>query len=363
MSSQQLIVNEVLAFIIHAIDTMDEVSILQICKSNFKEEEVCSAKSLVFQSLGKADQMPSRRRDGGEKSLQDIITLLKETDPDHVPVFVAKRLDRLPPVTFDHVDVTRLLKDITSLKFSQAELMKKLEASEAAVSDLRAEVVSLRNTVSISRSPEHANVNTRRGAQNASIGSLCASPDANNSPAAPRPAETSAAPMTLTSHVSVSTPRAYAAAAAAPKPAPRRPEQSKIERPTTDNDGFTKVERKKKKKPVSQNKCGNAPTGPNHLLFPATPTTQLYVSRLHHKIETEHVVEYVRLKTKWSLRVEKLVSRHETNFNSFVLRVPTTHLSTFTAEEFWPKGVVFRRFRGRLPDTTMRRTSPTKCAT
>ncbi|CAH0400185.1 unnamed protein product [Chilo suppressalis] len=53
---------------------------LKICKSNFKEEEVCSGKTLLFRSVGKADQMPSRPRDGTEKSLQDIVTLLKKLD-------------------------------------------------------------------------------------------------------------------------------------------------------------------------------------------------------------------------------------------------------------------------------------------
>ena len=163
MSSQTLIANEVLAFIKHAIDYMDEVSILQICKSSFKEDDISSAKLLLFTTLGKLSQMPSRRRDGTEKSLQDIITLLKETDPDDVPEFVAKDLHKLPPVTFDHVDVTRLLKDVTLLKQSQVEMQRQLEVSNNTISDLRAEVVLLRNAFSESRSPSDNFVNTRRG--------------------------------------------------------------------------------------------------------------------------------------------------------------------------------------------------------
>ncbi|XP_072931715.1 uncharacterized protein [Epargyreus clarus] len=165
MRSEQLIANEVLAFIQHAIDTMDEVSIIQICKSNFTREEIGSAKILLFESLGMSDRMPSRRKDEkGEKRLQDIINLLKVTDPDDLPAFVAKNIHKLPPVTFDHVDVTRLLKDITALKTSLAEVVLKLEASQDTISDLRAEVATLRNTVAVSRSPEVTNINTRRGA-------------------------------------------------------------------------------------------------------------------------------------------------------------------------------------------------------
>ncbi|KAM3956623.1 uncharacterized protein ACR2FA_009398 [Aphomia sociella] len=217
MGSEQLIANELLAFIQHAIDTMDEVSIMQICKSNFKEEEICNSKVLLYQTLGKGDRIPSRRRDEkGERSLQDIISLLKETDPDDVPAFVAKQLHKLPPVTFDHVDVTRLLKDITTLKAGLVEVQLRLEASESTICDLRAELVSLKSNDSVSGSHEVANINTRRGAKNASIGSIesANSPSAAVSSVAPRPVPRSPTSGQMTSSVSTSTPRAYAAAAA-----------------------------------------------------------------------------------------------------------------------------------------------------
>ncbi|XP_026330950.1 uncharacterized protein LOC113238327, partial [Hyposmocoma kahamanoa] len=383
MSSQQLIANELLAFIIHAIDTMDEVSIVQICKSNFSEDEICSGKMLLFQRLGKAEEMPSRRRDGGVKSLQDIITLLKETDPDDVPTFVAKELHKLPPVTFDHVDVTRLLKDITSLKSSLAEVQCKLEASDNIISELRTQVALLSNAVSVCRSPEASNVNTRRGAAlNASVSSFESAHNASPFVAAtahdaPRPAARPSASVEM-SRVCTSTPtRAYAAVAAVAA-STSRPATSKFERRQSakdknnfrvpvsevakpqrqtvqcDEDGFTKVV---KRKPTSRNQCGTAPTGPNFLLRPAVPTTLLYLSRLHYSTKSEEIVEYIRHKTKYTLRVERLESRRNVNFNSFVVRIPTEHLSTFMKEEFWPKGVIYRRFRGRLPDTRLRQTS------
>ncbi|PZC87129.1 hypothetical protein B5X24_HaOG201365 [Helicoverpa armigera] len=391
MSAQTLIANEVLAFIKHAIDYMDEISILQICKTSFNEDEISSAKLLLFTTLGKVSQMPSRRRDGTQKSVQDIITLFKETDPDDVPEFVAKDLHKLPPVTFDHVDVTRLLKDITILKQSQAEMQHQLEVSNNTISDLRAEVVELRNAISASRSPtaSDSNVNTRRGAQNASICSFesagsNASPTAENACvatcAAAVPAST---PVETTTRVGSSTPkRAYAAIVAAKKPVEPQNSQVKLavntkggkksrSKPnqvlrrqgpkddTCDKDGFIKVERRKKKKPTCRNQCGTALAGPNMLLRPAIPTTLLYVSRLHHSTKVEEVVEYLRVKTNWTLRVERLEPRHNTNFNSFVVRVPTQGLEKVLKEDFWPKGVMYRRFRGRLRGTSQRNTTPT----
>ncbi|CAH4034220.1 unnamed protein product [Pieris brassicae] len=48
--------------------------------------------------------------------MEDILCVIKETDPELVPIFVARDLQRLPPVTFDHVDATRLLRDIIKLQ-------------------------------------------------------------------------------------------------------------------------------------------------------------------------------------------------------------------------------------------------------
>uniref|UniRef100_A0A2A4JTK8 Uncharacterized protein n=1 Tax=Heliothis virescens TaxID=7102 RepID=A0A2A4JTK8_HELVI len=157
--SQALIANELLAFLQQKLDVMDEVSAIQICATNFNEEDVAAAKLLLYTSLNKCDQMVSRRRDGTRKSIQDIITLLKETDSDDVPTFVARDLNKLPPVTFDHVDVTSLLKDIVIFKASLVDVQKRLDASQVTVADLRKELSDLRNTVTVTRSPSAFKVN------------------------------------------------------------------------------------------------------------------------------------------------------------------------------------------------------------
>lgn len=373
MSTQPLIANELLAFIQHAIDTMDEVSIQQICKSNFKEEDISSGKRLLFQCLGKLDEMPARRRDGTEKSVGDIITLLKVTDPDDVPAFVAKDLHKLPPVTFDHVDVTRLLKDIISLKTSLAEVQCKLTTSENTIEELRAEVLMLRKTVAVSGSPTPSakTANMCRGATNALVSSFesataHASPRANIADAAlTHSGDRHVPPAQATTRVSTSTPkRAYAAIAAKGGKQVQQSEEPLTGLPQevhkknqNDKEGFTLVEKKKKRKPTCRNQCGTAVTGHNHLLRPAVPATLLYVSRLHDSTKVEEIVEFIKIKTKLHLKIEQLHSKHRVDFKSFVIRVPTEHLSIFMKEEFWPRGVVYRRFRGRLPDTA-RHTTP-----
>ncbi|XP_072934813.1 uncharacterized protein [Epargyreus clarus] len=299
MRSEQLIANEVLAFIQHAIDTMDEVSIIQICKTNF-----------------------TRRTNREKKDFRNIINLLKVTDPDDLPAFVAKNIHKLPLVTFDHVDVTRLLKDITALKTSLADVVLK--------------------------SPEVNNINTRRGACKTSSACFESAKLDTTPTAAPACGDTcvprlAPPPAEVSPCVVMSTPqRDYAAAASRQLPGKRKttrperesgipriePPRSAVSNHVADKDGFIKVERKKRKPPC-RNQCGTAPTGTNHLLRPAVPVTHVYVSRLHHNTKPSDITEYLAVKTKYRLVVEKLEARNAVNFSSFVVRVPTEHIATY----------------------------------
>lgn len=103
------------------IDFLDELSVVQICATNFTDCEVEAGKSILYELIPDGSRCVQRKReDKKKKNIKDVIKLFKETHPTKQPSFVAKNLDKLPPVTFDHVDVSRLLKDIAYLK---AEIM------------------------------------------------------------------------------------------------------------------------------------------------------------------------------------------------------------------------------------------------
>ncbi|PZC82043.1 hypothetical protein B5X24_HaOG211599 [Helicoverpa armigera] len=373
--SEQLVANELLAFLQQKLDVMDEVSAIQICATNFSEDDVAAAKQLLYRLLNKGDQMVSRRRDGTKKSIQDIITLLKETDPDDVPTFVAKDLSKLPPVTFDHVDVTCLLKDLVFLKASLADVQKQLNASQNTVASLRSEVNELRKSVAVTRSPVDAscNVNTRRGAcldvSGASFASAVLSPsplsppNAESAQCAPR-APRCPAPVPAAPPLAAATPLdQLLVSAASAKPNGVRREHASVAGSTigakmkpvpvkgpdrADDDGFVMVQRRKRRQRTNKNRCGAA-VEPNTKIRAAKPNTPVYISRLHYTTKAEDIVEYVRQKLKYAPRVQLLESRHNANFKAFVVRVPTCFLHLVLDENFWPQDVVFRRFRGQVP--------------
>lgn len=163
-----VVISEILAFIQNQVDVMTEDSITRLCVTAFSLEDVVAAKSLLYQSMKTSEKKIARkgRAEGRvQRDLEDIISLIKCTEAELMPIFVAKELRKLPPVTFDHIDVTRLLKDIIFLK-DQLEVVRDQYATVDQVNQLRAELYTTRQ-VSMVSSPEHSKfVNTKRGASN-----------------------------------------------------------------------------------------------------------------------------------------------------------------------------------------------------
>lgn len=114
--SCNIVINEVLAFIQNKHNVMDDVSLVRICLTGFSAEAVEQAKKLLYESVDGGEKYISRRKDKAERDIEDIIRLIKNTSTAKLPIFVAKDLHKLPPVNFENIDVTRLLKDILNLQ-------------------------------------------------------------------------------------------------------------------------------------------------------------------------------------------------------------------------------------------------------
>lgn len=160
-ASCNVVINEVLAFICNKIDVMNEQSISQICASAFDETEILVAKNLLFDSISTTKRKKARKRQGKTlRDIDDIICLLKETDPEEIPTFVARDLHKLPPVLFDHVDVTRLLKDLLIMK-CELERFSNEYTTVNQFRELQLEVEALKNASIVNNFAQ--NVTLRRG--------------------------------------------------------------------------------------------------------------------------------------------------------------------------------------------------------
>ncbi|XP_060802244.1 uncharacterized protein LOC132902175 [Amyelois transitella] len=161
-STCNIVINEVLAFVSNKIDVMDEDSIAHICVSAFSENDILDAKNLLFESVPTTKKKKQRKRNGKTlRNIDDIICLLKETDPEEIPIFVARELQKLPPVLFDHVDVTRILKDLLKIQ-QDVNLIKSNYVTSEQLSIVKDDIQYLKHTPLIENN--NCNINNRRGA-------------------------------------------------------------------------------------------------------------------------------------------------------------------------------------------------------
>ncbi|XP_059061605.1 uncharacterized protein LOC131854492 [Achroia grisella] len=341
---------------------MNELSAVRICVSKLSQDDIAKTK-MFFEHYNKGGQMVSLGRDGTQKTAQELISLGKEVKPS----FVAK--DKLPPGTFDHLDITSLLKEIVCLKKSLVDVTLRLNASEEIIRKLRKEVDSLRDSRNVSSSPNDAtNINTRRGAR---LDESAFLPPTLTSSAVVLPQVTSRpAPPVLSSRAPTSLPVKVMPTKSSLQPQrrdfasvvtskPTASEQRGVPKPALninpkcaatgnrDDDGFVVVQKKKNTKRVNGNHCG---TGPNILLRAGTPTTAILLPCLHYSTKEKDIVNYIKFKSNLTVRVKpQLKKSYNDTSKAFVVLVPKNMLPTFIKEDYWPRGVEYRRYRGRLP--------------
>lgn len=384
METGNLVLNELLAFLQHQLEIMDEASVTQICLANFSEDEIVSARTQLYESLLLTEfELPRRRGNPAERCLQDIITILRDTDRKLLPTFVAKELRKLPPVTFDHVYVTRLLKDITTLKTSQAALSMKLESSQKIINDLHNEVIDLRNNAKVcdTEEPNHdlsnevvvnslhineqlvlpkvtlpANPTWAEQCEPSRKNEISTKDSKSSDPIIAKQTATSnrvthdnnrTESQPINSHSQTPEPEMQTVIKKKRSRKNKQPTSQSEPSSQPDPEGFIKVE-KKKKAPIERSQR------PAKVVQPPTPSIRyipLYVVRLSLKTNVEHVVEYLRLKTTWILNVDKLESKKDATFNTFRIWVPSQHVSRFLKENYWPKGCICRRGRQQNRET------------
>ncbi|KAH9637043.1 hypothetical protein HF086_013859 [Spodoptera exigua] len=147
-----VVISELLAFVCNKVDTLPETAIVQICTSAFADAEIESARQLVYKLLAPSRKIMRRKEGNQQKSVQDIIKIVKETDLECLPIFVAKDLNKLPPVTFDHIDVTTFLKEMSLLKKEVASLRRdnpevSSQVTKEEVTSLKYEIQQLKDIV------------------------------------------------------------------------------------------------------------------------------------------------------------------------------------------------------------------------
>lgn len=399
----EVVISELLTFIQNKIEVMDEVSLQRICATSFSAEEITEAKVLLFESIPTTARKVTRKGGGkAQRDIEDMICLFKESEPDVIPIFVARNLNKLPPVTFDYVDASKLLKDIVMLR---AEITS-LRNSCATVEQMSQIKNDLDNLRSASLVNNFGYVNNKRGAyllndsmcDSGPMGFLPQARDEsfqyessftvrndNKNPLKKLPSnaqnvintaqkveptaigsDSTDVPILMTSHdtglrvgmdaqLTDSMHRSPLSTASACDKGHvtldnsnnvvmnhMDGEHSVNKQKRKEKENEWKVVEKKKKNRSYTNKTGCANNAKNFKA--ADSKVPILITNVHRETKEQDIINHIKENTGEQVSLIKLSQRIERGYYSFKFFVPKYKLNLFLEESLWPKGIIFRRF-------------------
>lgn len=77
------------------------------------------------------------------------------------------------------------------------------------------------------------------------------------------------------------------------------------------------------------------------------PQCAIYVSRTKKDVKELDIENHIRAMGEDCLKVEILKQHIETLFNSFKVTIKSCKITKFLDSNFWPNGIVYRRYRER----------------
>ncbi|CAG4955884.1 unnamed protein product [Colias eurytheme] len=346
---------------------MSEDGLVRICLSAFTRDQVDTSWTLLSQSIPVEHKPKTTRKGQGKENriLNDIINLLKTVEPDVIPVFVARDLEKLPPVTFDHVDVTKLLKDITLM---QSEI-KNIKSSYVTLEKFQ----HMENEIKRDRisSPPTNNINSKRGA-GCSYGSpitpttitkeysmhksnektfstsmlykegtLKLTPRKNNGSRLRQNERYERSPsshsLAMTSH------ERHEVSIKQPMRSPNKSDMTNVNN-IERNEGWITVQRRKqyKKKQLS----GRIGTADILNTFKAAERKiPIFITNVHKDTLEADICEYIYKNTKESVELEKIDIKKSSEYCAYKFFVCSLKKHLFLDEKLWPKGsIIFREF-------------------
>ncbi|CAH2248828.1 jg7543 [Pararge aegeria aegeria] len=110
------------------------------------------------------------------------------------------------------------------------------------------------------------------------------------------------------------------------------------------DDDFTIVKNKKRKLKINNLRGTLESTGKIQVV---ESQCYIYVSRVTKSVTASDIIDHITDRGEKCSKIEILKQFKETNFNSFKVTIPTSKIDTFLNTNFWPVGLVYRRYRER----------------
>lgn len=388
--SCNIIIDEMLSYIQNKISVIDEDTLVRICTSSFSSEQIVKSKELLFESVC-ADKAKKRKNKGKqERDLVDIINVFKSTEPDRFPIFVARDLERLPPILFDHLDCTKLLKDLLLVQ-NELKEVKSTCVTQNQLNEFKTEMLRMRYD-SLIQNPS-CKVNMKRGGwmldsgpiglshiQNSSINECNYSDNsvAESATVEPttitnqfrnivavseedEPVDLGTVEQIQTNGYSSEQPSADQGLTGQEQTSVTSPMPATILQPqqacsndhdqcaaenvqTNDDEGWQRVSQRRK--PWKYRYLGTAGISRDSegKFKAAEKKVPIFITKVHKSTTEKDITEYIYEKTRENIALQKISFRYEREHNAYKFFVAEHKLTLFLDNKLWPQGVIFRRF-------------------
>ncbi|XP_061729050.1 uncharacterized protein LOC133533976 [Cydia pomonella] len=384
-----IVIDELLCYIQNKLSVIDDDTLVRLCRTSFSSEEIKKSKCLLFDSVSTNQRKISRKNSGKEvRDLEDIVALLRSVEIDKVPVFVARKLESLPPITVDHLDCTKLLKDLAKIQ-NDIALVKSSYATITQLEELRFDLNNMK-CASIPLSP-FSKVNARRGAwvydsgpiglshcstnsekENSSTSHVSPTIPLNNdninnrqpSPKEQSPLKNIQVKCSNNNEIAILNPLSSVEVSHPPLTEIAKPctqadnECGNTRRAVTDNSDYprdhdnnsengewiTKTYKRNKPNYRYAGKRGLARDAENNAKFRAAERkVPIFISNVNKECLESDIINYVKDKTQENIMLEKLNIRKNSH-NAFKFFISESKESLFLDAKIWPQGIVFKRF-------------------
>jgi hypothetical protein len=384
-----IVIDELLCYVQNKISICDEESLVKICLSTYTTEQIQRSVTLLFESFSSNNVRKIDRKGRKKESrvLYDILNVFKVTDPDILPVFVAREIEKLPPITFDHLDVSKLLKDLMLVQ-EDIKLIKSSYATVNQLEEIKKECFEVKNG-----SPPFSAIkdNMKRGAyiDSGPIGlsrfdESCVihaedddvtvpTLDIQNQGRCKKLANKITQPThggTQLIHASDNTARDESLRESTEQSADdnctnkagRRPDNDSYAEVLKSNKEWTLV--RKKSKPLKnriEGKKGTLVVKDDEMFRAAERLIPLFITNVHKNTSELDIVRYICKVTEETVMLEKIPIRRECDYNAYKFSIAQNKLSLFLDEKIWPEGIIFRRFFNfkKRRETVINRGDPT----
>ena len=132
------ITNEMLCYLQNKIESLPMDILAKACAGHYSGDEIKATKKLFFEAVVTRKRLINRKGDNKRfEDTKDIIKAMLEFEVHNAPIFVARDLSNLPPLSLDNCDLVKLARDLETLK-SDMTILKDNQKTMADIVQVRA---------------------------------------------------------------------------------------------------------------------------------------------------------------------------------------------------------------------------------